>query len=284
VIINEVVNEAISYILTHIGEPLTVNEVAVHCHFSKFYFERIFKEQIGESVYAFIKRIKMEQSAFRLKVEQDKSITDICCEYGYSSSNYSAAFKQHHKVSPVVFRRHIFEKSVQSRHNFWQNEGMPASVMELPTYEECDKRITIAYLPDFFVLYERHLGNYHDLREAWAAFLHKYHTYMTEATVLLECTFDDPSITNADGCLYDICMTVPQSCPLANTHTLPGGKFAVYHFTGYVWEIYPVHQTLLNIWFPQSHLEIDCRYGFDRYHYVDSETMYMDVDFCIPVK
>ena len=70
-ITREVVNQAIDYILQHTEEELTLNEVAEYCHFSKFYFSRLFKEQTGESVYAYIRRIKLEQSAFRLKVEKD---------------------------------------------------------------------------------------------------------------------------------------------------------------------------------------------------------------------
>lgn len=280
-ITSEVVNRAISYIFVHIGENITVEDVANHCHFSKFYFERIFKEETGESVYAFIKRVKMEQSAFRLKVERNKSITDIGCEYGYSSSNYSSAFKQYHNMTPADFRKQIFAKSLESNPNSWpENDDVEK---EMPSYEECDKNITIEYLEDIFVLYERRLGNYRYLKDDWCEFLEKYKEYMTDTTQLYECTFDDPSITNADGCLYDLCMTVDRSCPLENTHVIRGGKFVVYHFAGYVWQIYAIHQSLLNIWFPRSHYEIDQRYGFDKYYYVD-DTMYMVMDFCIPVK
>lgn len=281
-ITDEVVNQAISYIFAHINENITVKQVADHCHFSQYYFERIFKNATGESVYAFIKRVKMEQSAFRLKVERSKSITDIGYEYGYSPSNYSSAFKQHHKTSPADFRKHIFEKSLESNPNQWK-EGREV-VLDMPSYEECEQNITIEWIEDLFVLYERRKGNYRNLKEDWCAFLDKYQEYSTETAQLMECTFDDPSITNADGCLYDICMTVDRNCPLKNTRTIPGGKFVVYHFAGYVWQIYPIHQSLLNIWFPRSHYEIDNRYGFDRYQYVDGDTMYMVVDFCIPIK
>ena len=67
-ITNEVINHAIDYILQHLGEELSVDDVAAECHFSKYYFNRMFKEETGESVYAFIKRLKLEQSAFRLKI------------------------------------------------------------------------------------------------------------------------------------------------------------------------------------------------------------------------
>lgn len=87
-ITNEAVNQAIDYILKHIEEEITLGDVAGHCHFSKFYFSRLFKEQTGESVYGFIKRVKLEQSAFRLKTEQGRQITEIGADYGYSPSNF----------------------------------------------------------------------------------------------------------------------------------------------------------------------------------------------------
>ncbi len=62
-ITNQAVNQAIDYILLHIEDDLSLEMVADHCHFSKYYFSRIFKEQTGESVYGFIKRTRLQQSA-----------------------------------------------------------------------------------------------------------------------------------------------------------------------------------------------------------------------------
>ena len=92
-ITNEYINRAIDYILNHIDEEITVEDISNYCCFSRYYFSRIFKMETGESIYEFIKRVRMERSAFRLKVEKDRSITDIGSAYGYSSSNYSSAFK-----------------------------------------------------------------------------------------------------------------------------------------------------------------------------------------------
>lgn len=76
-ITSEAVNRAIDYILEHLEEDLSLEKVAMHCHFSKYYFSRLFKAQTGESVYGFIKRVRLEQSAFRLKTEKERLITDI---------------------------------------------------------------------------------------------------------------------------------------------------------------------------------------------------------------
>lgn len=275
-ITNEIVNQAINYIMQHIGEDILIEDVADYCHFSKYYFSRIFKEQTGTSIYAFIKKVKLEQSAFRLKVERGKSITDIGFDYGYSPSNYSSVFKQYHNDSPIGFRKKICEHSML--HPFYAN-----TVNKMESFEECNQKISIETMKDQYVIYERRIGNYHDLEKNWDVFLDKYKKYVTDQTLYLERTFDDASITDVNSCLYDICMSVDQSCTLENTCMIQGGKFAVYHFKGFPQQIYAAYQNMFNIWIPMSNQKIDKRYGFDCYREINCETMYMVLDICIPI-
>lgn len=274
---NKYVNQAIDYILTHSNEELSVDDIASYCNFSKYYFSRMFKIETGESIGEFIRRVKLEQSAFRLKVDKSRSITDIGYEYGYSPSNYSSAFKQHHDISPIAFRRGIMQKSLS--HPLFNDTSVSLEVFDL-----CDKKISIVILQDFTVVYHRHKGNYGDLSEHWCEFQEKYGKYITEETLFLERTYDDPTITDTDECLYDIYMTVPDNCGLENTCVIKGGKFAVYHFKGPVKQIYTAYQSIFNVWLPQSGYEIDDRYGFDIYRMVDNDTMDMTIDICIPIK
>ena len=88
----ELVSKSIDYIIRSLKDDLTVKSVADHFHYSEFHFARLFKAETGESVYAFIKRLKMDQSAIDLKLKHNKSITEIGSDYGYSPSNYSSAF------------------------------------------------------------------------------------------------------------------------------------------------------------------------------------------------
>lgn len=274
---NEFINRAIDYILHHLNEELSVDEVASYCGFSRFHFSRLFKLETGEGIFQFIKRAKMEQSAFRLKVEKDKSITEIGEDYGYSSSNYSTSFKQHHDMSPAVFRRGIFQKSLK-------NPIYEQADAELESYEECRGKITVETLEDRLVMYQRHKGSYRNLSEHWDAFQEKYKEYITEETLFLERTYNDPSITHIDKCLYDICMTVPDDCLLENTYVMKGGKFAVYHFDGNVKQIYSAYQNLFNVWMPNSSYKLDDRYDFEIYRKIDCDSMIMKIDICIPVK
>jgi len=64
---NQLVNQSIDYIMQHLDEDLSVESVAGQFFISKYHFSRIFKAVTGESVYAFMKRCKVDQSAVDMK-------------------------------------------------------------------------------------------------------------------------------------------------------------------------------------------------------------------------
>lgn len=278
VITDPVINKALEYILYHIEEELTLEDVAKYCHFSKYYFGRLFKKQTGESVYAYIRRVRLEQSAFRLKSERERRITEIGADYGYSASNYSSAFKKHYCISPADFRKESGQRT--RRHPFFHHEEWQTG-----SFEDCDALITVEQVPDYYVIYERGFGNYESLSGNWSTFISKYQEYLTDKTIFLERTYDDPAVTAADNCLYDVCMSTGSDCPLENTETIEGGRCAVYHFKGHAKHIYAAYQTIFLVWFPRKHYEIDTKRSmFDIYRSIDCDTMYMELDICLPVK
>ena len=157
-----VINEAINYILDNIDSDIDVEDVARHCSYSKYHLMRMFKEDMDEALYQFIKRVRLERSAWRLKVERDKSITEISGDIGYSSSNFATAFKKHLNISPADFRRtseQIIEQSSFSHG------------MSMDDLESLTDQITVEQLDGFLVVYERKKGNYHNLSDEWCEFI-----------------------------------------------------------------------------------------------------------------
>lgn len=274
---NEMVKQGIDYIMQHLDEELSIEAVADHCHFSKYYFSRVFKAETGESVYSFIKRLKMEQSAVNLKLEKGRTITDIGLEYGYSSSNYSSAFKNHLNVSPAEYRKSIDRSSVLHPY-------CPGEYARFQTFEEYAGQVQILELDDFVVICERYIGNYSELGDNWSEFTEKYKDYLKADTLLIERFYDDPSITSVSQCLYDLCMTVDKDCLLENITKIQGGKFAVYRFDGLVEHIFAALQGMFRTWLASSGYEMDERYGLDIYRSIDRANMRVVMDFCIPVK
>jgi AraC family transcriptional regulator len=276
-ITNEVINKSIDYIMKNIDTDISINDVAKYCHYSKYYFSRAFKEATGVSIYAFIKRLKMDYSAIMLLMEKDKTITDIGLEFGYSSSNYSSAFRKHHSKSPAEFRKNINTAGLLQSHSM--NEKSP-----FRTFDEYDKNIRIQKLEDFVVIYERHIGNYMELEKNWNEFTKKYKDYFKKNTLMIERSYDDPSITDSEQCIYDICITVDKNCTLDNITTINGGNFVVYRFDGVVQDVNTAFQGLLHIWLASSGYVMDRGYCLDIYRSIDEINKHVVMDLCIPIK
>ncbi len=275
---NRSIFQAIDYIFQHIEEEIRLDDVAEYCHFSRYYFCRLFKAQTGESVYGFIKRVRLQTSAFRLKVERERSITEISADYGYSSSNYSSAFRQHYHMAPAAFRREIGRQSKE--HPFFHHEQWQAE-----SFEECSRKITMETVPDYRVICERRFGSYEELSRSWGQFMERHAEDITGETRFLERTYDDPALTKKERCLSDICMTVGEDYPSEDTLIIEGGKCLVYHFKGHARHIYAAYQTIFLEWLPRTGYEMDTsRSMFDVYHRVDCDSMYMEMDICLPVK
>lgn len=275
-----VINKAISYIFDNIDNDITVDDVARHCCYSKYHLMRMFKEDTDEALYQFIKRVRLERSAWRLKVEKDKSISDIGVACGYSSSNFATAFKKHLNVSPADFRK-ISEKMVEQ-----SSFSHGISIDEL---ENSENLITVEQLDGFLVVYERKKGNYHNLPEEWCRFIKKYEYLSSEDTVYIESTIDDPTITDENSCMYELCQTISPLHPALKensgilTHTFDGGKYAVYHFKGFPKFLFMIYQEVFCRWLSKTGNRLDERPIIDIYRNV-REDGYMEIDICFPLK
>lgn len=275
-----VINKAISYIFEHLEEDITVEDVAEYCCYSKYHLTRMFKEDMEEALYQFIKRIRLERSAWRLKVEKEKSITEIGGEYGYSSSNFATAFKKHLELSPEEYRK-ASEQKVE--------ESIFSHGITLDELEDVESEITIEYIKAFTVIYERKKGNYNNLPMDWCQFLERYKMFGMEDTRYIECTIDDPSITDENHCMYELCQTVSMKHPLLKEHPeimtkcFEGGKYAVYHFKGYPQFMFMVYQNIFCRWLSKTGNRLDDRPVFDIYRKVEING-YMEIDICFPLK
>lgn len=270
------VDQSIDFILQHLDEELSLDTVAAQFHLSKYHFSRIFKEQTGESVYGFIKRCRVDQSAIDIKLNPAKTITDIGLDYGYSASNYSSLFRKHHDTSPAMFRQSI-------RTDRMAVPFAPERVARFKTAEEYDAQIEVQEMDDLFVLYERFIGNYADLEKNWYQFLDKSQVFLNESTILAERFFHDPAITAPDQCICDICMTVEQDCDQSNVMWIRGGRWIVYHFDGEIRDIFETLQGIFTVWFPQSGYKMTRRYGLNIYRSIDRDNHRVVMDLCIPV-
>lgn len=272
----KLVNQTIDYIMQHLDGDLSLDALSAQFYISKYHFSRIFKEETGESVYAFIKRCRVDQSAVDLKLNPAKAITDIGLDYGYSSSNFSSVFKKHRSLSPAEFRQSVPTETMAV-------PFAPERAARFKTAEEYGTQIEIQEFDDFLVLYERFIGNYGDIEMNWYQFLDKYKALLNEKTTLMERFFHDPAITSPSQCICDICMTVDPDCGLDNVMRIKGGTWIVFHFSGEIKDIFESLQGVFNVWLPQSGYRMAQRYGLNLYRRIDRNSHRVTMDLCIPI-
>lgn len=272
----KLVNQTIDYIIQHLDEELSLDTVAAQFYISKYYLSHIFKEETGETIYAFIKRCRIDQSAIDIKLNPDRAITDIGLDYGYSASNYSSVFKKHHDISPTMFKQSIPTHSMPVPFDKERAANFKSA-------EEYAAQIEIRELNDLYVVYERFIGNYVDIEKHWYQFLDKYKAFLNEKTILLERFFNDPSITDMPQCICDICMTVEQDCSLDNVMWIGGGKWIVYQFDGEIKDIFETIQGIFSVWLPGSGYHMSRRYGLNIYRHIDRGSHSVIMDLYIPI-
>ena len=95
------------YVQEHLSEKITVSEIARACGLNASYLNTCFREQTGECVSAFVRRMKISRAAELLR-GRDRSLAEICAMLGYfDQSHFSRAFKAVTGVTPGKYRESL---------------------------------------------------------------------------------------------------------------------------------------------------------------------------------
>ncbi len=92
--------QAREILLQHIGDPITIKELARKVATNECYLKKGFKEMFGTTIFDFYQSQRMEHAKYLL-YEKGLSVTDVSSLLGYSSiSHFSTAFKKHTGLKP----------------------------------------------------------------------------------------------------------------------------------------------------------------------------------------
>ncbi len=93
------------YIRTHIGESLSVNQLAQIADLSPSHFLRAFKQSMGQAPYQYVLMTRLEQ-AERLVVTTDMELAEIAKITGFSSHSHMTSLMRRNKLTtPSSLRR-----------------------------------------------------------------------------------------------------------------------------------------------------------------------------------
>ena len=102
--IKETVSKTIDYIEDHLGEEITLDDIADFAGYSKYHLNRVFADAVGCTIYKYVQKRRLTEAARKL-VCSDTSIIDIAYEANYDSQQaFTLAFKQLYAITPQIYR------------------------------------------------------------------------------------------------------------------------------------------------------------------------------------
>ncbi|MGB0943964.1 MAG: AraC family transcriptional regulator [Marinomonas sp.] len=145
---DEKLDDALSYIESHLDKKLNAEEISAFVGLSQFHFQRQFKAYYGLNFYDLIKNLRLKRAAYQLAYREDK-IIDIALNAHYQSPEaFSRAFLKVFDQTPSAFRQVADWSFWQKNHHFALADRKAKSVnhasspVELVTLES----MTLAYL------------------------------------------------------------------------------------------------------------------------------------------
>ncbi len=97
----EMIRNAIKYMEMHLeGHPLSVQDIAVHCHVSPSKLKTIFKAETNISVYRYYLNLRLDHAA-DLLATTSLNVSEVAYKIGYSHiGKFSKMFKERHGNLP----------------------------------------------------------------------------------------------------------------------------------------------------------------------------------------
>ena len=102
---DERIDDAVRFVLDHLGEPIDVARLAERCHLSVSHFAHRFRDVVGMSPQQYVESCRMHQAAQLLTFTR-RSVTSIAQTVGYPDPFYfSVRFRRFSGLAPSEYRR-----------------------------------------------------------------------------------------------------------------------------------------------------------------------------------
>ena len=232
---------AMNFISANLGRDPALEEIAAAANFSPYHFHRIFTAATGETVFGFLRRLRLEWAANRLLANPRDDVTAVALDCGFSSSqNFAKAFRARFGTTPTAFRR-------SKRGNKPRNAGEAASfflgqdagkvkLVSPQPERKIEMNAIVKEMPAWHVAYARKIGPY-GKAVCEAAFGELMRWAGPRGLIghgpMLGMYWDNPEVTAPEQCRTDACLPVPPGtkvdAPIA-LQEIAGGPYLVCEF------------------------------------------------------
>ncbi|MBI2687334.1 MAG: AraC family transcriptional regulator [Acidobacteria bacterium] len=296
-------NRVVDHIQSHLADPLDLEQLAAVACFSPFHFHRLFRAWMGETLQAFVHRLRLERAAQLLVFDQVRNISDVALECGFSSASaFARAFKAAFGASAGEWRK---RKICQANRKPWEAvEDASLGFSKLASPRVRDKEISMTNIPfevkvqrlaPATIAYIRHAGPYKGdialFRRlftqlfAWAG----AHGLMGSDPIYLSLFQDNPNLTPAAKQRLEVALVVPEgTAPKGEIgiKSMEGGLYATARVRVLIQDYAAQWDALVADWLPGSGYQPDHRPGMEFYlnnPETDPEGRY-HIEMCLPVR
>ena len=291
------VNTVCDYIEKHLGDDMTLNELADVAGFSVYHFHRIFAAMTGETLFCFILRLRLEHAATLLCINPAKSITQIASDCGFSSSAvFSRQFRSRFLCTPSQFRQRNSGQTQSNLSQLLRNSGKELTAQNGYNGNKngrlaMNPEIKIEKMNDTRVAYLRYVGPYAGDTALFEGLYQRLHAWALPRGIDVSTTFimyhDDPAITEEQKLRVSVCVPIAGDVAVSGEMcemTIAGGDYAVGRSSlrgdefGEAWK-------QMCEWFSKSGYMPAAQPSFERCtaECYDQEGR-MQVDICMPVE
>ncbi|ATM97255.1 putative right origin-binding protein [Yersinia frederiksenii] len=153
-----IIRDLLSWLESHLDQPLALDNVAAKAGYSKWHLQRMFKDVTGNAIGAYIRARRLSKAAVALRLTS-RPILDIALQYRFDSQQtFTRAFKKQFAQTPALYRRA----------EDWNSAGICPPI-RLGSY-------TLPQ-PEFITLPEQHLVG---LTQSYSCTLEQISTHRTE--------------------------------------------------------------------------------------------------------
>ena len=294
------VNRVVDYIQANLETDLTLKEISDVACLSKYHFSRIFQSVMGETLYYFIQRLRLEKAAGLLLANPKKSITEVALATGFATpSSFAKSFKKHFKMSATEWRNKIETSFDRNSIPIQIEHGQISIIDDSPvwSFEKDDsiRQVVVEDIPPFKVAYIRNVGPYEGdeiLFQKLSEELFKWavpRKQINDSTFLMNIYYDNPEVTKSSNLRVMVAIPLLENIKPSGSVGITkftGGKYAISRFVLKSDEFAEAWRWMSSIWLVNSGYEWDNREAFERCFGEKSidGMRFFDIDIGIPIK
>ncbi|WP_160646948.1 helix-turn-helix domain-containing protein [Chengkuizengella marina] len=277
----ENLSKTIIFIEDNLTNKITIEQISKQSGYSKFHFQRLFHQVVGETVAQYIMNRRLTEAAKKL-VSDTTSIIDVAFEFGYDSHEvFTRAFKRRFKVSPYQFRQiritteYLYKKPINTQYLTNKNFNLLDDIEE------------VSFENMLLSGYQTANGSREEILSSWSKL-------RGNITAIDERDFNAYGVIqypDTFGLEIDFTyLAAVKSVHLKNHNdpdlksvSLPNSKYIVFSHRGSTKDLPLSYEYIYGVWLSKSKYVVSSSYDFERYHsFADRSNPVIEI--CIPVQ